>query len=325
MAEEMKSIYLISGTDTAKIDQARNRLRTRAESDGGAASLEIFEPREGRGSPDAEALVQAFAAMALIPGRRYLLADGIEKWGPRQAEAVGEALGTLSPETTVVLIARGKVPSTIEKAASGAGGEMLSYEAPSRSDLPAHLMQGAARRDFELDPEAARFLVSHMGESLARLDNELDRLALWAGKGGRVEVEDLQEMVVDLTETSIFALGDAVISQDLSLSLRIAQQLGRQGSGPTAVLYPTAAAVRRAHRALSLLEAGQPPKVVEKELGLPPFLVRRIVESVRGASVEAIRAASIALSDLERWTRGAAEYPDDLALDLALTAAIGES
>lgn len=325
MAEEMKSVYLIHGTDTAKIDQARNRLRARAESDGGAASLEVFEPREGRGSPDAEALVHALGSMALIPGRRYLLADGIEKWGPRQAETVAGALGTLAPDTTVVLISRGKVPPVVEKATGKAGGEILGYEAPSRSELPAHLVQGAARRGFELDPEAARFLVSHMGDGLARLDNELDRLSLWAGKGGRVEVEDLQEMVSDLTETSIFALGDAVISQDLTASLRIAERLGQQGSGPTAVLYPTAAAVRRAHRALSLLEAGQPPKSVEKELGLPPFLVRKIVESVRGASVEAIRSASIALSDLELWTRGATEYPDELALGLALMAAVGES
>lgn len=325
MAEEMKGIYLIHGSDTAKIDQARNRLRVRAEADGGAVSLEVFEPREGRGSPDVEAFVQALSSMALIPGRRYLLVDGIEKWGSRQVETVGNAIETLPAETTVVLIARGKVPATIRTAAEKAGGEILGFEAPPRSELPAHLIEGASRRGFELDPEAARFLVSHLGESLPRLENELDRLALWAGSGGRVEIEDLQEMVSDLTESSIFSLGDAVISQDLVLALTTAERLGQQGSGPNAVLYPTAAAVRRAHRALSLLEDGQPPKVVEKELGLPPFLVRKIVASVKGASLESIRSASIALSDLERWTRGAAEYPDELALDLALLAASGES
>lgn len=325
MAEEMKGVYLIHGSDVAKIDQARNRLRARAEADGGTASLEVFEPREGRGSPDVEALVQAVASMALIPGRRYLLADGIEKWGSRQVETVSEALGGLPPETTVVLIARGKVPAAIRAAAEKAGGQILGYEAPLRAELPAYLIEGASRRGFELDPEAARFLVASIGESLTRLENELDRLALWAGSGGRVELEDLQEMVSDLNEASVFALGDAVVSQDLALALNTAERLGRQGSGPNAVLYPTATAVRRAHRALSLLEQGQPPKTVESELGLPPFLVRKIVESVRGASLESIRSASIALSDLERWTRGAAEYPDELALDLALLAAAGES
>jgi hypothetical protein len=44
MAEEMRSLYLIAGTDGAKIDATRARLRARAERDGGAASLRIFEP-----------------------------------------------------------------------------------------------------------------------------------------------------------------------------------------------------------------------------------------------------------------------------------------
>ena len=49
--EEMRTLYLIAGTDQAKIDATRARLRARAEGDGGAAALEVFEPSEGRGAP----------------------------------------------------------------------------------------------------------------------------------------------------------------------------------------------------------------------------------------------------------------------------------
>lgn len=325
VTDQIKPAYLIHGSDVAKVDLARSRLRDRALTEGGDAAIEIFEPAEGRGSPDAEGLTAALSAMSLVVGRRYLLADGIEKWGRRQAEMVIGAIGTLDEATCLVLISRGKVPAGLAEAVSSVGGEVRNFEAPAGRELPPHLVEEAARRGFELDPEAARFLVTHLGDSPTRLGNELDRLALWAGEGGRVEVEDLEEMVADLTETSVFALGDALVSGDRRGALTMSSRLLAQGKAPTSLVYPTAAAVRRAHRAVSMLEAGEPPKAVEKAIDLPPFLVRRLIESVRGASPDALRTASIALADLELWTRGGSDYPDELALEMALVAATADA
>ncbi len=325
MADEMKRAYLIQGTDEAKIDHARARLRKRAEGEGGTASLEIFDPIENRGSPDADGLVSSVASMSLMPGRRYVLADHIEKWGKRQAERVAEAVMGGPPEVTVVLVARGKVPPGISEAVAAVDGAVLSYDAPSRGQLPRHLVAGAAARGFELEPDAAALLVSHLGESLSRLENELDRLALWAGQGGRVELEDLEEMVADNSETKGFALGDAVVEGDRRAALRTAGRLVGQGVRVAGMVYPTATAVRRAHLALSLLDDGVPPNQIERQLKAPPFIARQVIEAARGSSLDQLRAAAVALADLELWTRGGAEYPEELALDLALLAATDES
>ncbi len=324
MADQMKPAYLIHGNDQAKIDQARSRLRKRAEGDGGTASLEVFDPLENRGSPDADALAEAIMSMSLMPGRRYLLADQVQKWGKNQAQRVCEALATAPPEVTVVLIARGKVPAGITEAVKKAGGEALGYEAPDAAQLPGHLAEGARTRGFELSPDAARLLISHLGDSLSRLGNELDRLALWAGPGGRVDAEDVDEMVADSSQTKDFALADAVVGGDRAVSFRIAERKIAEGESAGSTVYKAASGLRRAHRALALLDAGVPPNQVERQLGLPPFLARPLMESVRGTSLEAVREATIAMSDLEVWTRGGAEYPDELALDLALIAATDE-
>ncbi|HTU13920.1 MAG TPA: DNA polymerase III subunit delta [Solirubrobacterales bacterium] len=325
MADQMKPAYLIHGTDVAKIDETRSRLRRRAEEEGGAASLEIFEPAENRGSPDADALVAAIEAMSLIPTRRYLLADRIEKWGKRQAERVTEAVLAAPPDTTIVLIARGKVPADMAKVVKKVGGDVLSFEAPAAQQLPPHLIKLAAARGYELTSDAARFLISHLGTNLTRLTNELDRLGLWAGPNGRVEIEDLQEMVADTSETSSFALGDALIAGDRTRALLIAESLIAQGSTAGSAVYPTSTGLRRANKALSRIEAGVPPNQIERELGLPPFLARKLINSLHGASVEDMRSATIAMADLEIWTRGGADYPDELALDLALMAATDEA
>src|SRR6476659_2740064 len=98
MAEELRSLYLIAGTDGAKIDATRARLRARAESEGGSGSLEVFEAAEGRGAPDHEALLGSLPAMSLTGERRYLLADGVERWRDRQLAAVAAAVADLPPD-----------------------------------------------------------------------------------------------------------------------------------------------------------------------------------------------------------------------------------
>lgn len=319
----VKPAYLIHGTDSAKIDQARSRLRQRAESESGAGGLEIFEPADGKGSPDADALAAAIGSLSLMPGRRYLLADRIEKWGKNQAATVTEALLAAPEETTVVLISRGKVPGEIGGAVKKVGGETLTYDAPEGARLPVHLIDGAEARGFELTPEAARFMIGRMGESLTRLGAELDRLALWAGPGGSVDVEDLEEMVTDTSETSSFALGDAILAGDRRDVIAVAERLLAQGATAGSTVYSTTTSIRRAHKALVKLENGADPSRLERELGVPPFVARRLINSLSGTTVEEVRNAAIAMAGLEIWTRGGAEYPDELALDLALLAATG--
>jgi DNA polymerase-3 subunit delta len=321
----MKPAYLIHGTDQAKIDQARSRLRARAEAEAGAASLQVFDPLENKGSPDADALVDSILSMSLIPGRRYLLADHVNKWGKKQVERVCEALDTMPADVTVVLFSRGeKVPPGLAEVVGRAGGEVHSYEAPPADRLPAHLVENAAKRGFELSPDAARMLIAHLGDSLARLDNELDRLALWAGPEGRVDAEDVLEMVADSSRVGDFALADALVSGDRDLSLRLAERMMAAGESAGSTVYRAATSLRRAQKALALLDSGAPPAQVQSSLGLPQFVARGVMAAVHDTSLETVRDATVAVADLEVWTRGGAEYPDDLALDLALIAATDE-
>jgi DNA polymerase-3 subunit delta len=323
MAEEMRSLYLIAGTDGAKIDATRARLRARAERDGGAASLRVFEPGEGRGAPDHEALLGAIPAMSLTESRRYLLADGVERWRDRQLEAVAAALGELPPDLSVVLIARAKAPSKLAAAVKAAKGEIHEFEAPKARDMPRVLVADAKRLGFRLDPAAARMLVDRMGATPQRLQNELERLALWAGEGGEVSAADLDAMIADTSEAAVWALSDALIERDAGRALRIAERLISQGENVTGLIYGLASRLRKACVAAAMLEQGSPPKQVESSLGMHPYAAKQLVGRLRDVDASELQEATIALADLEVWCRGGADYGDELALTLALRAAAG--
>jgi DNA polymerase III subunit delta len=323
VAEDLASLYLIAGTDQAKIDATRARLRARAEGDGGAGALEVFEPGEGKGAPDHEALLAAIPAMSLTESRRYLLADGVERWRDKQLESVAAALGSLPPDLTVVLIARDKAPAKLAKAVKAGEGEIHEFEAPKARDMPRLLVADAKRLDFTLEAEAARMLVERMGVSPVRLRNELERLALWVGEGGRVSSSDLDAMISDTSEAAVWSLSDALLERDAARATAIAERLISQGENVTGLIYGLASRLRAACAAAAQLEEGVPPKQVEASLKMHPYAAKQLVGRVGRTSLSDLREATTALADLEVWCRGGADYGDELALTLALRKAAG--
>ena len=318
MADEMRPLYLIAGGDEAKIDATRARLRARAEREGGTAALEVFEPSEGKGMPDHEALLMAIPAMSLMESRRYLLADGIERWRDRQLEPVIAALGELPPDLTLVLICRDKAPAKLVKAVKAAGGEVHEFEAPKAREMPRVLIGEAQQLGFRLDPAAARMLVERMGVNPVRLRNELERLALWAGQGGEVSGEDLEAMVTDTSEAAVWSLSDALIEGDAAAALRIGERLIGQGENVTGLIYGLASRLRGACAAAAQIEEGIPLQQVESSLKMHPYAAKQLVRRLGDTDLGSLRLATETLADLELWCRGGADYGDELALTIAL-------
>jgi DNA polymerase-3 subunit delta len=320
---ELAPAYLLAGDDAAKLDAALTALRARAEREGGPGALESFS---GDGPPDADGLLAAIPALSLTAGRRYLLADGVERWSAGQAKPVIAALGALPPDLTVVLVAREappkvRSPKGLAEAVEAAGGDVRRYEAPRARDLPGRLVAEAGRRGFDLDAEAARMLVDRLGDSTLRLRTELERLALWAGEGGSVSADDLDAMVADTSEEVVWALSDALVDRDRAAAARAAARLTAQGESVTPLVYQAAKRLREARLAIAGLEAGRSGKELESSLPMHPYAAKMLVRRVRNTSPAALRAATCAVADLEWWTRGGSDYPDDVALALAVARA----
>jgi DNA polymerase-3 subunit delta len=320
----MERLYLFSGDDVARIDETRRRLRGRAEVEGGGGALEAFDPPDERRPPDSEALAGALAAMSLVMTRRYLLVDGVERWKAADVDRILPLLADLPDETTLVLIARGKPPAKLAPAVKAAGGEVREFEAPRERQMPKWVADQAARRGFRIEAGAARLLVERMGPNQLRLSNELDRLALWAGEAGNVSEEDLEEMVADTSEAMVWELSDAVIERDARRAIGLAESLALSERGAS-IVYPVASRLRQAVEARTALDAGTSERDVQASLRMSPYAAKQLVARVGGTDLRELRSAVCALADLEAWTRGEADYSEDVAVTLAVSRAVGVS
>jgi DNA polymerase-3 subunit delta len=322
---ELAPAYLLAGDDQAKLDAALTALRARAEREGGAGALESFSTD---GAPDAEGLLAAVPALSLTASRRYLLADGVERWTAAQVKPVIAAVGSLPPDLTIVLVAREsppkvKAPKGLAEAVEAGGGEVRRYQAPRARDLPGRLVADAERRGFCLVPEAAQLLVERLGESTTRLQTELDRLELWAGQSGTVTADDLEAMISDTSEEVVWALSDALVDRDRAGAAAAAARLTAQGESVTPLVYQAAKRLREARLAVAGLEAGRSAKDLESSLPMHPYAAKMLLRRVGNTSQGALRAATCAIADLEWWTRGGSDYPNDVALALAVARASG--
>ncbi len=323
MAAEIKSAYLIAGTDEAKIARTRSRLRARAEREGGPGALELFEAGDGRRSPDADALIGSIAAISLISSHRYLLADGVEGWSKADTARVAEALGHIPPDTTIALVAHGKVPAPLKEAVEAAGGELLAFEAPKEREMPKRLVAEARELGFNLELDAARMLVERMGPRPVRLRTEIERLSLWAGEGGTVGLAELDAMISDTSEEAIWTLADAITEGDEAKTLRVAEQLVSQGEALPRIIYSVAPRLRQALAAAREIDAGKAPREVASGLSMHPYAAKMLVGRVKGRTPADIDESIRALADLELWSRGGSDYTEAVALTLALRRAVG--
>ena len=200
---------------------------------------------------------------------------------------------------------------------------MLSFDAPRERDLPKQLVAEARELGFELEPAAARLLVERLGPRPMRLRTELERLALWAGEGGSVGVDDLEAMISDTSEEAIWTLADAVIAGDEAETMRVAERLVSQGEALPRIVYSLAPRLRQALKAATELEAGRPPSEVAKGLSMHPYAAKMLVSKVKGRTPEDLDASIRALADLELWSRGGSDYAEGVAFTLTLRRAIG--
>src|SRR4051794_6495597 len=278
-----------------------------AEESAVTAGVEVFENEEC--TPDA--ITNALSAMTFAMGRRFVIADGVERWKQADVEPVAKALAAADPETlTVAFFAREegryKAPAKLHDAVKKVDGQIAAENNVKAWDLPKWLIGQAQTLDLTLDKDGAKALVAQVGERQQRLLRELEKLALEHGPGAAIGAEEVVESCATSAERKVWTLADALVAGDERTSLELLLELRAQGERVTGLTYNMVRRLRDAVTIAEQLQAGQSPAQVKKTLRMPPRAAEKFVKDVAARDVETLRAALAAMADLELQSRGGA-------------------
>ena len=300
-----KAAYLIHGDDHGRIGERRSRLRAVAEAESGPGGVEVLEGD----ACTADAVAASLAAMTFALGRRFVIADGVERWKEGDVAPVATAMASADPETlTVAFFAReegrAKAPAALAKAVEAAGGQVVEEREVKPPDLPRWLVARAAELGITLDVQGARALIAQAGDRPQRLVRELEKLALEHGEGARLGAEEVQASSATSAERKLWTLADALVAGDERTATRALLDLRTQGERLPGLLFGMVRRLRDALAVAEALAAGQPAAQIKRSLRMPSFAADRLVSDAAKRDVESFRRALELMADLELESRG---------------------
>jgi DNA polymerase-3 subunit delta len=299
-----KPAYLIHGDDHGRIAERRARLRAMAEQESGTQGVEVFEGD----AATPEAVANALNALTFAIGRRFIVVDGVERWTDKQLDPLTTALTDIPPDTTVAFFARedgrAKAPKRLHDAIKTAGGDIAAEESVKPWELPKWVIARARELNLQIEPDTARALIAQVGDRQQRLLRELEKLALYAGPGARVDASLLDELAAPSAEHRAWSLADTIVSGDARAATALYLTLRSQGERLSGLLYWMSTRVRTAHEVATALEQGAPPAQIKRGLRMPSKAADRLIADARRAGSENLQRTIEQLAELELASRG---------------------
>lgn len=253
------------------------------------------------GKATAARIANAANTLPMMAVRRMVLVRDLAAMpADEQARLVGYL--DAPSETTVVVALTSKLDKRMKLYAAAAKKKWLHVLEAPRNPQP-WIRAEAAARGVRIDGAAVARLADAVGADLSRLALTLDQLALYAGDRP-IAVDDVEDLVADTRERSVFELTDAIGEGRLPAALAAVSSLCDQRQSAIGVIAMLARHVRQ----LALVHAGQARRASKGELaqlvGAPPFIVDKLAQQARRYAPGALAEAEALLTAADRALKG---------------------
>ena len=204
---------------------------------------------------DPARLADEAAQLSLAGGRRVVRVRG-----------AGDALAKLfsgflesTPGEALVVAEASELPSRslLRRAFEAARASVaIGCYPDTPRELATVIRETLASHRVTASRDAGQFLVDHLGGDRLLTRSELEKLALYAGEGGRVELEDAR---LSVSDTAALELDDAVTAAAEGDAVRVERVLGRvfqQGESPVSIIRALLRHLHRLHVLTARLSGG---------------------------------------------------------------------
>lgn len=286
---------LLFGDDTGMIRERANRL-VRAVAGGLDDPFRVTD-LERDGLPR---LADEMASRSLTGGRRAVRVRDVTDAATNAVTAAldrgGEALLVLEAPG---LAARSKLRTALEKAPDAVAIGCYPLDGNALEQSIGTVLAGLG---VPVTPEARTWLAGQLGADQAVTRSELEKLALYVGQGGQVDLAAAEQCVGDLAGLSLDDALFAATAGDVAETDRALELAMAEGTAPVAMLRATLGHLQRLQRARAAMAQGASASEAAKGVRPPVFFKREpaFTQALRLWPEPALEAAATRAWEAER-------------------------
>jgi DNA polymerase III delta subunit len=308
--DALAPVYLIVGTDRPKVRRALRRLRARFPEE----SVDLLSADSVTGA-DAAAACNALGLFG-SGGGRLVVVEGVERWKRADVDALATYTAAPAPESVLALVADANPKDPALADLCRQNGQVLVFDAPKPKNAVAWVRSEFKRLATAVEEDAARALVEIVGDDVAALAAEIEKIAAWAGDD-TVTRADVEVLAIPSHETAAWALTDAWGERDPGAVLA-ACEVELTEKEPFILAARLASHVSLVRTVQLLADEGLATREIAKRVRIHEFRVRKALGHAANYSRDELDAGVVRLAALDAALKGASPLASELELERAL-------
>jgi DNA polymerase III subunit delta len=296
-AGNLDPVYVLSSDHPILIERALAAIRDAAVPPAARGfNYDVIESK-----PTGQRIVSLAQTLPMMAQRRLVY---VRELGAMTADDAEPLLAYLaSPNPSTVLVA---VSSKVDKRQKlylqlGKKGWLHTLTAPRQ--LQGWVQKEASAAKVSIDLAAISRLLDVVGADLSRLSLAVSQLGLYAADRA-VTADDVDDLIADTRERSVFELSDAIGDGQLERSLAAVAKLCDQRESAVGVVAMLSRHVRQLRGVHTASAEGVPRAQWASQLGVPPFVVDKLSQQARRLTPPVAAKATALLAMADRALKG---------------------
>jgi DNA polymerase-3 subunit delta len=255
------------------------------------------------GKPKASQIVALAQTLPMMAKMRMVFVRDLALLPADEGEALLDYVAKPNPSTVVVALTS-KLDKRLKLFAQlSKKGYLHVLEAPPVRALGGWVKDEAKARNVKIDAAAVQRLVDAVGSDLSRLGLAVEQLGLYAGDKP-VTSDDVDDLIADTRERSVFELTDAIGAADRARALAAVASLCDQRESAVGVVVMLARHVRQLSLLHHMRTAHVPRGEWASRIGVPPFVVDKLTSQAQRYTPRALANATRRLAAADRALKG---------------------
>jgi len=189
-------------------------------------------------------------------------------------------------------------------------------KAPAAQKLPEWCAEWcAAQHGKPLAVPAARLLVDLVGADMGLLDQEMAKLAIYAGGNSRIDTADVDQLVGQSRAENTWKIFDLIGAGQTGEALTLLERLLDQGEEPLRLLGAFSMQLRRLAQAARLSGQGESLPDALEHVGVPPFGRRNAEQQLRHLGRRRLDQVYDWLLETDLGLKGSSQLPPRTLLE----------